>query len=193
MKIVPAIFIERTMGRLNLNYLKTFSKGNTFIETGSLSGSTLDTAKSFGFTNIYGIELHPDWVSYCIDKFKTDSNITILAGESPDVLRELCPTLTEQTTFWLDAHSSGPDLPGGKYGACPLVQELEAINLSPCKDHVLFIDDVRLLNTQEWDLLTKEKVIEAIYNINPNYKLSYIDGMEDGTFPNDILVATIGS
>ena len=181
------------MGILNLNYLKTFGKGNTFVETGSLAGVTLLTAKDFGFTNIYGIELHPDWVLHCMDRFKNNSDIAILAGESPDVLRELCPTLTEQATFWLDAHASGPKLPGGKYGWCPLVQELEAINLSPCKDHVLFIDDVRLFGDHEWDFLPKEKVIEAIYNINPNYKLSYIDGMEDGTFPNDILVATVDS
>jgi len=179
------------MGILNLKYLKTFSKGNTFVETGSLAGVTLALAKDFGFTDIYGIELHPDWVTHCTDRFKTDDTIKILAGESPDLLAELCPTLTEPVTFWLDAHSSGPTLPGGKYGGCPLVQELEAINLSPCKDHVLFIDDVRLFNTYEWDFLVKEKVIEAIYNINPNYKLSYIDGMEDGTFPNDILVAIV--
>jgi hypothetical protein len=57
----------------------------------------------------------------------------------------------------------------------------------------LFIDDVRLFGNHEWDFLEKEKVIEAIYNINPNYKLSYVDGTEDGTFPNDILVATIDS
>ena len=181
------------MGALNLKYLKTYATGNTFIETGSWSGWTLVIAKNFGFTDIYGIELHPDWVQYTKDRFKDDPTIKILAGESPDVLRELCPTLTEPATFWLDAHASGPNLPGGKYGGCPLVQELEAINLSPCKDHTLFIDDVRLFGNHEWDFLEKEKVIEAIYNINPNYKLSYVDGMEDGTFPNDILVATIDS
>ena len=179
------------MGNLNLKYLKTFGKGNNFVETGSLAGWTLVLAKDFGFTNIYGIELHPNWVEHCKDRFKTDSDITILAGESPDVLRELCPTLTEQATFWLDAHASGSDLPGGKYGGCPLVQEIEAINLSPCKDHTIFVDDIRLFGSTEWDFLTKEKVIQAIYNIKPNYKISYIDGMEDGTFPNDILVATI--
>ena len=179
------------MGNLNLKYLKTFGKGNNFVETGSLAGWTLALAKEFGFTNIYGIELHPDWVTYCTDRFKDDNTIKILSGESPDVLRELCPTLTEQTTFWLDAHASGPDLPGGKYGGCPLVHELEAINLSPNKDHTIFVDDVRLFGSNEWDFLEKEKVIQAIYNINPNYKLSYIDGLEDGTFPNDILVATV--
>ena len=71
------------------------------------------------------------------------------------------------------------------------MQELESINLSPCKDHTLFIDDVRLFGNPEWDFLEKQQVIEAIHNINPNYKISYVDGNEDGTFPNDILVATV--
>lgn len=179
------------MGALNLNYLKTYANGNTFIETGSLAGWTLILAKDYGFSNIYGIELHPHWVQFCIDRFKDDSSIKILAGESPDILRELAPTLSTPATFWLDAHASGPNLPGGKYGGCPLVQELEAINLSPCKDHTLFIDDVRLFGSSEWDYLEKETVIQAIYNINSNYQISYIDGSTDGTFPNDILVATI--
>jgi hypothetical protein len=31
MKIIPAIFTERNMGRLNLNYLKTFGKGASSV------------------------------------------------------------------------------------------------------------------------------------------------------------------
>ena len=179
------------MGRLNLDYLKQFAKGKTFVETGSHAGWTLVLAKAYGFDEIYGIELHPTWVAECKDRFKEDNAIKIYEGESPDILQKLSPSFKEPVTFWLDAHASGVTLPGGKYGGCPLVQELEAINLSPCKDHTLFIDDVRLFGTHEWDFLEKEKVIEAIYNINSNYKITYIDGMEDGTFPNDILVATI--
>lgn len=178
------------MGRLNLGFLEAFSKGDTFVETGCLSGWTLDLAKQFKFSKLYGIELHPHWVSFCIDRFKNDSNVVILAGESPDQLSNLCPTLTEPATFWLDAHASGPDLPGGKYGGCPLVYELEAIAKSPCKDHVIFIDDVRLFGGIEWDFLSKDKVIEAVYKINKNYHISYLDGSEDGTLPNDIMLVT---
>ena len=53
------------------------------------------------------------------------------------------------------------------------------------------IDDIRLLNTHQFDFLQIEQVMEAIYNINPNYIITYIDGMEDGSFPNDILIATV--
>jgi len=178
------------MGRLSFEYLKMFSKGSTFIETGTMAGATLDLAKIFGFNKIYGIELNPEWVEFTKNKFKSDNVVKILAGDSPDVLSELCPTITEPATFWLDAHATGT-LSGGKHGGCPLVQELEAINLSPCKEHVLIIDDVRLFGGPEWDFLEKEKVVDAIYNINQNYKLSYIDGDIDGSFPKDILVATV--
>ena len=102
----------------------------------------------------------------------------------------LVENLTEPATFWLDAHASGPNIPGGKYGSCPLVQEIEAINLSPCKDHVIMIDDNRLFGSHEWDYLDKQKVIDALYAINPNYKLVYENGEEDGRLPNDILIAS---
>jgi hypothetical protein len=29
-----------------------------------------------------------------------------------------------------------------------------------------------------------------LYKINPNYKIAYADGEEDGTFPDDILIAS---
>lgn len=179
------------MGCLSLSYLHNFAKGKVFIETGSFQGHTLSRAKDFGFSEIYGIELHPHWVAHCKEQFKDDSTIKILDGDSPDVLSKLCPNLLDRATFWLDAHESGPELPGGKYGRCPLIEELQAISLSPIKDHVLIIDDIRLLNTRNFDFLQLEQLMEAIYNINPDYTISYIDGEEDGTWPNDILIATI--
>ena len=170
------------MGALNSKYLKTYAKGNTFIETGSWSGWTLVLAKDFGFTDIYGIELHPEWVRYTTDRFKDDSSIKILGGESPDMLRELCPTLVEPATFWLDAHASGPLL-GGKV-SCPLVQEINIIGKHR-DDHIIFIDDCRLFGSEEWGHLRKEDVVDTIFNINPRYRFRYVDGF----LSNDIMIA----
>jgi hypothetical protein len=179
------------MGCLSISYLNKFAQGSVFIETGCSEGWTLSRAKEFGFSQIYGIELQSNFITHCKDKFKNDSTIKIIEGDSPDILREICTTLTEKATFWLDAHESGSDLASPIYGRCPLLEELLAINLSPIKDHVLMIDDIRLLNTHQFDFLQIEQVMEAIYNINPNYIITYIDGMEDGSFPNDILIATV--
>jgi hypothetical protein len=72
-----------------------------------------------------------------------------------------------------------------------LVKEIEAIAQSPCKEHVLIIDDIRLFDTFDWDFVSKDSVLEAIYKINPNYKLAYADGEETGELPNDILIASV--
>lgn len=148
------------------------------------------TANAYGFKTMHGIELMQKYYDFSVEQFKDSHNVHFYLGESPDVLPMLVENLTEPATFWLDAHASGPDIPGGKYGGCPLVQEIEAINLSPCKDHVIMIDDTRLFGSHEWDYLDKQKVIDALYAINPNYKLVYEDGEEDGRLPNDILIAS---
>ncbi len=178
------------MGTIRLPLLNQYATGNTFVETGSQEGWTFYVAKEYGFNTMYGIELMEEFYITSVEKFKDDKNINLFLGESPDILTELCPFLDQPVTFWLDAHASGPNIPGGKYGGCPLIQELEAIATSPCKDHVIMIDDVRLFGSNEWDYLEKQRVIDLILNINDNYTIVYADGEEDGTFPNDILIAT---
>lgn len=182
------------MGTLTIQKFEKHSIGDVFIETGSQEGWTLALAQQFGFKRIVGIELNQAPYNFSIKKFGHLKNVEIILGESPDILAELCPTLIEPATFWLDAHASGaPEsgLFGGKYGACPLIQELRSINLSPCKSHTLLIDDVRLFGTHEWEFLNKQDVIDEIFKINTNYRISYIDGEDDGSFLNDIMVVKI--
>lgn len=178
------------MGSLYLEALEQFGKGDTFIETGSHYGYALETAKQYGFTNIHGIELKQDLFEYCKTRFIDEPKVKMWLGDSVDVLKEIMPTLTSPATLWLDAHASGPDLPGGVYGNSPLIKELESIALSSCKEHVLFIDDCRLLGTSEWDFVSKEEVLATIFKINPTYRVTYIDGETDGTFPNDIMIVS---
>lgn len=178
------------MGTIRLSLLQQYAVGEIFIETGSMEGWTMNVAADYGFKTMYGIELAKKYYDYSIELQKDKNNVYFILGESPDVLPDLVKDLTSPSTFWLDAHASGENIPGGKYGRCPLVQELEAIAQSPCKEHVLMIDDIRLCDTPEWDHIKLTDIIEAIYKINPNYKIVYADGEEDGTFPNDILIAT---
>lgn len=177
------------MGTITLPKLDKWAQGSIFIETGSMEGWTLRTARHYGFSHMHGIELNEDYYKYSINLLKNYPNITLWLGESPEILSDLCPFLKEQATFWLDAHASGEYIAGGKYGRCPLIYELEAIKRSPRNDHVIMIDDVRLFNTPEWDNLSIDPVLDLIYSINKDYTITYIDGEDDGQFPNDILVA----
>lgn len=179
------------MGTIRLPLLNQYAVGKTFIETGSMEGWTMDVATAHGFEVMHGIELMQKYYDFSIEQQKDKPNVHFWLGESPDILPDIVKNLTTPATFWLDAHGSGPDIPGGKYGRCPLVQEIAAIALSPCKEHVLMIDDIRLFGTHEWDFVSKESVLEAIYKINPNYKFAYAAGEETGELPNDILIASV--
>jgi hypothetical protein len=178
------------MGTLRQSVLEQYAVGSTFIETGSMEGWTMHTALEYGFETMHGIELMQKYYDFSIDLLKNHDNVHFWLGESPDILSKIVENLSEPATFWLDAHASGPNIPGGIYGGCPLIQELEAIRRSPCKEHVIMIDDVRLFGTGEWDFLEKQSVLNEILKINPSYKIAYAHGEEDGAFPNDILIAS---
>eukprot|EP00927_Polykrikos_kofoidii_P056092 TRINITY_DN50277_c0_g1_i1.p1 TRINITY_DN50277_c0_g1~~TRINITY_DN50277_c0_g1_i1.p1 ORF type:complete len:246 (-),score=40.06 TRINITY_DN50277_c0_g1_i1:101-838(-) len=76
---------------------------------------------------------------------------------------------------------------------CPLMQELEAIRQHPkARLHTILIDDRRCLQadwehpTQSWWRgLSEEDVLQKLRQINPDYRISFIDGLVAG----DIIVA----
>lgn len=183
------------MPQLSLEHLEKVSKKEVFIETGTYKGDTVQTALNFGFKKIHSIEIEQNNFIECSNRFKTNANVKIWHGDSPDILSfNIIPFLTSEATFWLDAHSSRSlQVPGSdKYGKCPLLNELEAIGKSSIKNHVIIADDVRLFGTISWDYLSKDYYISKLLEINPNYSILYLDG---GTsfgrkFPeDDILVA----
>ena len=178
------------MGELTKSKLIKYAKGKTFIETGTWVGRSIYIAlDSNMFNKIYSVELHEEFAEKAIECFKENTQVKIHKGESPDFLKIICPILVEPATFWLDAHASGADLPGSNvYGMCPLIEELSAINLSPCKTHTIMIDDIRDCGQNGWP--TKQELIDKLLSINNNYIFEYIDGYED-SYPNDILVCSI--
>ena len=75
---------------------------------------------------------------------------------------------------------------------CPLLEELSAIGSLERKDHIILIDDLRIINTAfPWgeasygniDFLEQIKI--KILSINENYKFSTLNGH----LQNDVLIA----
>jgi hypothetical protein len=153
------------MPSLSFEELKSFSNMDTsiFVETGTYFGDTTNMVSPH-FEKIYTIELQPSYAARARDRFKYYSHVTVLEGDSSNVLKELCPKLDKPVFFWLDGHFSGGDTAQGDKD-CPLIEEVSIINelcKQPC---VVAIDDVRLFNTnseQDWLGITRETILTIL-------------------------------
>ena len=95
--------------------------------------------------------------------------------------------------FFLDAHVDNGNIHNYKK-KCPLFEELDAIKSMERKDHVILIDDLRIIKTAfPWgeesygniDFL--EQIKHFILTINKDYKFDTLDGH----IQDDVLLAYI--
>lgn len=115
-----------------------------FIETGTYLGDMVEAQKK-NFKKVYSIELGNDLYNEALKKFEHDDNVTILQGDSGDVLMGLLPQIDEPAVFWLDGHYSEGFTAKGKLDT-PVLAELELILAHVIDDHVILIDDARCFN-----------------------------------------------
>lgn len=138
-------------------------KTNIFVETGTFMGDTISNVLRF-FETIYSIELCN---KLCIEaslKFKNENHVSILQGDSTNVLETLCPTLDRPVFFWLDGHWSGGITAKGNKD-CPLIEEVSSIFKKCRPECIIAIDDVRLFGTnihENWLDITRESIIDIV-------------------------------
>ncbi|HVM87566.1 MAG TPA: hypothetical protein VMT76_05225 [Puia sp.] len=120
----------------------------TLVETGTFMGETVEYFKNI-FDHVISIELSENLAKQAKEKFRHDSNVEIIQGDSGEVLKELIKKVNTPVLFWLDGHYSSEFFVGdvliktakGKTDT-PVKDELEAI-LSSSVYHVILIDDAR--------------------------------------------------
>ena len=126
--------------RIIKNYALTFSL-DTLIETGTYLGETVLAVKDV-FDNIFSIELDETLAGRAQKKFSKYRHITILQGDSGEIIKDILSGIKKPCLFWLDSHYSGGLTTKGEYDT-PILQELSHIFNHQIKDHVLLIDDAR--------------------------------------------------
>jgi hypothetical protein len=112
-----------------------------FIETGTYLGGTVDAVKDL-FGEVYTIELDEKLHARAVQKFRRSRRVTVLRGDSSEVLPELLMRIQRPCLFWLDGHFSGGITARGKHET-PIRVEMETILNHPVKGHVILIDDAR--------------------------------------------------
>lgn len=158
-----------------------------FVETGTFSGDGISKALGAGFKHIRSVEFDLNFVNSARQRFANNPNVKIIHGSSAEALWKTIMDIEEPITFWLDAHIF-PPLPGKN---CPLIEELEQIKKHPIKTHTILIDDMHCAGTAAFDFLVQADLIAKILEINPNYKITYVPGGDEGEYPQNVMVASI--
>ena len=114
------------------------------VETGTFHGDTIFATKDI-FKAVYSIELSGELYKEATIRFKKDKKITILHGDSGEVIESLLKNISERCLFWLDGHYSEGYTAKGQLNT-PIIQELTHILNHKIKDHVILIDDARCFN-----------------------------------------------
>ena len=119
---------------------------NIFVETGTFMGEMVDACSSI-FNQIYSIELSRDLFLGAYSRFSKQKHISIIHGDSVDILPEILLKIDEPCLFWLDGHYSGGFTAKGKKDT-PILQEVMSILNHHIDRHIILIDDARCFNGQ---------------------------------------------
>lgn len=135
-----------------------------FIETGTHLGDTLAYIAQKKSVHATSIELDEALYRAAKQRFIGYPNVTLLKGDSGNLLPERVRQLQVPALFWLDGHYSGGQTGKSELGT-PVSAELEAILDSPVKGHVILIDDARCFDgTQDYPYL--DRLIETVRRKN---------------------------
>lgn len=110
------------------------------VETGTFRGDMIDAVRR-KFRRILSIELDASLYRRAAARFARYGHISILQGDSGQVLPELLGGISGPCLFWLDAHCSGGVTAGT--AETPVVKEVAAILDHHERGHVVLIDDAR--------------------------------------------------
>lgn len=141
------------------------------IETGTFRGDMMEAQKN-NFDKLYSVELNVEFCEKAKIRFKNDSQIILLQGDSAEVLPKLVPTLEQPSLFWLDGHYCGGSTSLSAV-ECPIYAEIDAI-FKNNNEHVILIDDARHFVGKN-DYPTIKELTDYISKKNNNYSLKIAD------------------
>ncbi|WP_216913416.1 MULTISPECIES: hypothetical protein [unclassified Synechococcus] len=113
----------------------------TLVETGTYLGDMI-FALRHRFKAIISIELSTDLCQRAQQRLREFPHISIIQGDSSQVLPRILEGLSVPTLFWLDGHYSAGNTALGDRET-PVSAEVDAILRHPVQGHVVLIDDAR--------------------------------------------------
>lgn len=140
----------------------------TLIETGTYRGAMVSAMKNH-FNRIISIELDPTLAGLASRRFSNSKHVTIVQGDSSEILPAVLVDVDAPSLFWLDGHYSGGITARGALQT-PVVKELETILDQFKPNDVILIDDARHFTGQN-DYPTVEDVERVVHQRHSEYKV----------------------
>lgn len=129
---------------------------NVFVETGTYLGDMVWTLRNI-FKRLYSIELSDDLYRKAKSRFQRCQNVTLLNGDSGELIKDALAEINEPALFWLDGHYSGGITARGTLET-PIKAELKHIfNHSFSGQHVILIDDARCFGAGDYPSIESMK------------------------------------
>src|SRR5690349_14316008 len=145
--------------RIVREYARRFDL-HIFVETGTYLGDMVNAVKK-DFDRIYSIELSLELYQNAKQRFKNQTHISILQGDSGKVLKGVLDQVQEPCLFWLDGHYSEGITAKGDLET-PVIEELTCIANHPmARRHVILIDDARCF-TGKGDYPTVKEINDIV-------------------------------
>lgn len=118
-----------------------------FIETGTFTGEMLWAVRR-DFSRLVSIELDPALASAARARLSRHPHVTILQGDTVDLLPGVLSGRAEPALFWLDAHYTG-GVSAGAGQLAPILEEIAIINAARRPGDIVLIDDARCFNGEQ--------------------------------------------
>ncbi len=119
----------------------------TLVETGTYMGEMVFAVRR-DFDRIYSIELEPTLWANAAKRLSRYPHVSVLQGDSTDVLPGVLRQLTKPALFWLDGHYSGGLTAKGALNT-PIRNELKTILSCSSHRHIILIDDAHCFNGED--------------------------------------------
>lgn len=138
-----------------LKAARRYNSNAYFVETGTYMGDTVEYLKN-DFAQLISIELSGDLAKQAAERFKNESKIRIVNGDSSKELKTILKDINTPVVFWLDGHYSSDFWVGDKHiitakgdKQTPILEELGHIAEHGVKNHLILIDDARLFKGKD--------------------------------------------
>lgn len=153
----PHVYKQKVLSRYAFRY-----QLSTLVETGTYLGDMIFCMRK-RFHTIISIELSRELCERAQQRMRDFPNISVIHGDSSQVLPKVLEDLRVPSLFWLDGHYSAGNTALGELET-PVSAEVDAILNHPVKGHVILIDDARNFDgSHDYPTLSalRDYVIEA--------------------------------